>query len=133
MPKKEHKDRLEQLLDEFNLTKVAKNKGSQLSGGERRRVEIARAMAANPSFLLLYETFSAIDPLTVAELQKMIRKLKEKNLGILITDHNVRETLGVVDYAHILSSGEVVVSGSPEEIAQSEIARKHYLGEEFRM
>jgi lipopolysaccharide export system ATP-binding protein len=133
VPKKEHKDRLEQLLDEFNLTKVAKNKGSQLSGGERRRVEIARAMAANPSFLLLDEPFSAIDPLTVAELQKMIRKLKEKNLGILITDHNVRETLGVVDYAHILSNGEVVVSGSPEEIAQSEIARKHYLGEEFRM
>ncbi|MFN3432359.1 MAG: ABC transporter ATP-binding protein, partial [Candidatus Sericytochromatia bacterium] len=133
VPKKEQKGRLEELLEEFNLTKVAKNKGSQLSGGERRRVEIARAMAANPSFLLLDEPFSAIDPLTVAELQKMIRKLKEKNLGILITDHNVRETLGVVDYAHILSSGEVVVSGSPEEIAQSEIARKHYLGEEFRM
>jgi lipopolysaccharide export system ATP-binding protein len=83
--------------------------------------------------LLLDEPFSAIDPLTVAELQKMIRKLKDKGLGILITDHNVRETLGVVDYAHILSSGEVVVSGSPEEVAQSEIARKHYLGEEFRM
>ena len=133
VPKKEQKERLESLLEEFNLTKVARNKGSQLSGGERRRVEIARAMAANPSFLLLDEPFSAIDPLTVAELQKMIRKLKDKNLGILITDHNVRETLGVVDYAHILSSGEVVVSGSPEEIAQSEIARKHYLGEEFRM
>jgi lipopolysaccharide export system ATP-binding protein len=133
MPKKEQKTRLEELLEEFHLTKVAKNKGSQLSGGERRRVEIARAMAANPSFLLLDEPFSAIDPLTVAELQKMIRKLKDKNLGILITDHNVRETLGVVDYAHILSSGEVVVSGSPDEIAQSEIARKHYLGEEFRM
>jgi lipopolysaccharide export system ATP-binding protein len=133
VPKKEQNQRLEELLVEFNLTKVAKNKGSQLSGGERRRVEIARAMAANPSFLLLDEPFSAIDPLTVAELQKMIRKLKEKNLGILITDHNVRETLGVVDYAHILSAGEVVVSGSPEEIARSEIARKHYLGEEFRM
>jgi lipopolysaccharide export system ATP-binding protein len=133
VPKKEQKGKLEELLEEFNLTKVAKNKGSQLSGGERRRVEIARAMAANPSFLLLDEPFSAIDPLTVAELQKMIRKLKDKNLGILITDHNVRETLGVVDYAHILSSGEVVVSGSPEQIAQSEIARKHYLGEEFRM
>ena len=133
VPKAEQKQRLEELLEEFNLTKVRKNKGSQLSGGERRRVEIARAMAANPSFLLLDEPFSAIDPLTVAELQKMIRRLKDKNLGILITDHNVRETLGVVDYAHILSSGEVVVSGSPEQIAQSEIARKHYLGEEFRM
>lgn len=133
VPKKEQKERLAELLEEFNLTKVARNKGSQLSGGERRRVEIARAMAANPSFLLLDEPFSAIDPLTVAELQKMIRRLKEKNLGILITDHNVRETLGVVDYAHILSNGEVVVSGTPDEVAASEIARKHYLGEEFRM
>jgi lipopolysaccharide export system ATP-binding protein len=133
VPKKEQKERLAELLEEFNLTRVAKNKGSQLSGGERRRVEIARAMAANPSFLLLDEPFSAIDPLTVAELQKMIRRLKDKNLGILITDHTVRETLGVVDYAHILSNGEVVVSGTPEEVAQSEIARKHYLGEEFRM
>ncbi len=133
VPKNEQRARLGELLEEFNLTKVAKNKGSQLSGGERRRVEIARAMAINPSFLLLDEPFSAIDPLTVAELQKMIRRLKDKNLGILITDHNVRETLGVVDYAHILSSGEVVVSGSPESIAQSDIARRHYLGEEFRM
>ncbi len=133
VPKNEQRARLGELLEEFNLTKVAKNKGSQLSGGERRRVEIARAMAINPSFLLLDEPFSAIDPLTVAELQKMIRRLKDKNLGILITDHNVRETLGVVDYAHILSSGEVVVSGSPESIAQSDIARRHYLGEEFRL
>jgi lipopolysaccharide export system ATP-binding protein len=133
VPKAEQQERLPALLEEFNLTKVARNKGSQLSGGERRRVEIARAMAANPSFLLLDEPFSAIDPLTVAELQKMIRRLKEKNLGILITDHNVRETLGVVDYAHILSNGEVVVSGTPEEVAASEIARRHYLGEEFRM
>jgi len=133
VPKEEQNARLAELLEEFNLTKVRRNKGSQLSGGERRRVEIARAMAANPSFLLLDEPFSAIDRLTVAELQKMIRRLKDKNLGILITDHNVRETLGVVDYAHILSNGEVVVSGSPEEIARSEIARKHYLGDEFRM
>jgi lipopolysaccharide export system ATP-binding protein len=133
IPKKQHASMLEELLEEFNLTKVAKNKGTQLSGGERRRVEIARAMAAKPSFLLLDEPFAAIDPLTVAELQKMIRKLKDKNLGILITDHNVRETLGVVDYAHILSSGEVVVSGSAEEIAASEVARKHYLGDEFRL
>lgn len=133
VPRKEQDERLESLLDEFNLLKVRKNKGTQLSGGERRRVEIARAMAANPSFLLLDEPFAAIDPLTVAELQKMIRKLKDKGLGLLITDHNVRETLGVVDHAHILAAGEVVASGTPEEIAANEVARKAYLGDEFRM
>lgn len=133
IPRKEQDERLEALLDEFNLLKVRKNMGTQLSGGERRRVEIARAMAANPSFLLLDEPFAAIDPLTVAELQKMIRKLKDKGLGLLITDHNVRETLGVVDHAHILAAGEVVASGTPDEIAANEIARKAYLGDEFRM
>lgn len=133
VPRKEQDERLEALLDEFNLLKVRKNLGTQLSGGERRRVEIARAMAANPSFLLLDEPFAAIDPLTVAELQKMIRKLKDKGLGLLITDHNVRETLGVVDHAHILAAGEVVASGTPEDIANNEVARKAYLGEEFRM
>ena len=133
IPKKEQKERLEELLEEFHITKIRKSKGSQLSGGERRRVEIARAMATNPSFLLLDEPFSGIDPLAISDIQKMIRQLKNRNLGILITDHNVRDTLAITDRAYILSEGRIVESGDPHHIANSEIARKFYLGEEFSL
>lgn len=133
IPKKEQKERLEELLEEFHITKIRKSKGSQLSGGERRRVEIARAMATNPSFLLLDEPFSGIDPLAISDIQKMIRQLKNRNLGILITDHNVRDTLAITDRAYILSEGRIVEAGDPHHIANSEIARKFYLGEEFSL
>lgn len=131
--KKEQQERLEELLEEFHITKIRKSKGSQLSGGERRRVEIARAMATNPSFLLLDEPFSGIDPLAISDIQKMIRQLKNRNLGILITDHNVRDTLAITDRAYILSEGRIVEAGDPQHIAHSEIARKFYLGEEFSL
>jgi len=133
IPKKEQKERLEELLEEFHITRIRKSKGSQLSGGERRRVEIARAMATNPSFLLLDEPFSGIDPLAISDIQKMIRQLKNRNLGILITDHNVRDTLAITDRAYILSEGRIVEAGDPQHIANSEIARKFYLGEEFSL
>jgi len=133
IPKKEQRERLEELLEEFHITKIRKSKGSQLSGGERRRVEIARAMATNPSFLLLDEPFSGIDPLAISDIQKMIRQLKNRNLGVLITDHNVRDTLAITDRAYILSEGRIVEAGDPQHIANSEIARKFYLGEEFSL
>ncbi len=133
IPKKEQHERLEELLEEFHITKIRKSKGSQLSGGERRRVEIARAMATNPSFLLLDEPFSGIDPLAISDIQKMIRQLKNRNLGVLITDHNVRDTLAITDRAYILSEGRIVEAGDPQHIANSEIARKFYLGEEFSL
>ncbi len=131
--KKDQKLRLEELLEEFHITKIRKSKGSQLSGGERRRVEIARAMATNPSFLLLDEPFSGIDPLAISDIQRMIRQLKTRNLGILITDHNVRDTLAITDRAYILSEGRIVEAGDSQHIANSEIARKFYLGEEFSL
>lgn len=129
----EQRERLEHLLDEFSLHKIRKSRGYQLSGGERRRVEIARAMATNPSFLLLDEPFSGIDPLAISDIQKMIRQLKSRNLGILITDHNVRDTLAITDRAYILAEGKIVVQGSPGYIASNELARKFYLGEEFSL
>ncbi len=129
----EQKERLEELLDEFHIQKIRKSKGYQLSGGERRRVEIARAMATNPSFLLLDEPFSGIDPLAISDIQKMIRQLKSRNLGILITDHNVRDTLAITDRAYILAEGRIVVQGTPDFIANNELARKFYLGEEFSL
>jgi lipopolysaccharide export system ATP-binding protein len=129
----EQRERLEHLLEEFTLQKIRKSRGYQLSGGERRRVEIARAMATNPSFLLLDEPFSGIDPLAISDIQKMIRQLKTRNLGILITDHNVRDTLAITDRAYILAEGKIVVQGSPAYIASNELARKFYLGEEFSL
>ncbi|MBM3267141.1 MAG: LPS export ABC transporter ATP-binding protein [Candidatus Sericytochromatia bacterium] len=131
VPKKVQKQRLEELLDEFHIQKIRKSKGFQLSGGERRRVEIARALATSPSFILLDEPFSGIDPLAIADIQKMLRHLRSRNLGLLITDHNVRDTLKIVDRAYIIDSGTILFHGSPDEIVASDIARKHYLGEEF--
>lgn len=133
IPKNEQKKRLDDLIEEFRLTKIRKSKGFQLSGGERRRVEIARALATNPSFLLLDEPFSGIDPLAIADIKSMLRQLKARNIGLLITDHNVRDTLTITDRAYIISEGRVIDAGEPEHIAKSEIARKFYLGEDFSL
>jgi lipopolysaccharide export system ATP-binding protein len=124
---------LESLLDEFGLQPIRKSMGYMLSGGERRRVEIARSLAMNPKFILLDEPFSGVDPIAVADIQAIIRTLKAKGMGILITDHNVRETLAITDRAYIMYSGEILVSGSSKEIANDENARRFYLGESFSM
>lgn len=125
--------RMEHLLEEFNITHIADSKGYSLSGGERRRVEIARALITKPSFILLDEPFAGIDPIAVADLQKLIVSLKNKNIGVLISDHNVRETLGVCDTAYIMSNGEVLEHGTPDEISNSKKAREIYLGHDFRL
>lgn len=127
------KERMERLLEEFGITHIAGSKGYSLSGGERRRVEIARALITNPSFVLLDEPFAGIDPIAVSEIQNLIVSLKNKNIGVLISDHNVRETLGVCDVAYILSAGEVLEYGTPDEIASSTRARAVYLGDDFRL
>jgi len=127
------KERMEHLLDEFGIAHIASAKGYALSGGERRRVEIARALITNPAFILLDEPFAGIDPIAVADIQGLIVSLKQRNIGILISDHNVRETLGVCDEAYILSSGEVLEHGTPDEIAGSQKAREIYLGDDFRL
>lgn len=121
------------LLKELSLTKIRKSKGRELSGGERRRVEIARTLALEPKYILLDEPFAGVDPIAVQDLQKIIINLKKKNIGVLITDHNVRETLGIVDRAYIMNEGELLISGVPEEIISSEKAKKFYLGDQFRM
>ena len=131
--KSEKKMRVEKLIEEFGLGHIITSKGASLSGGERRRVEIARALALNPKFILLDEPFAGVDPLAVNDIQNVIRGLKEKNIGVLITDHNVRETLGIVDEAYIMNSGELLVNGTPEEVLNSEKARKFYLGSQFRL
>lgn len=124
---------VESLLQEFHIEHVRFRQGMQLSGGERRRVEIARCLALSPRFVLLDEPFAGVDPIAVADIQGMIRHLKERGIGVLITDHNVRETLGIVDTAYILNNGEILLEGSPQDIANSEIAREFYLGQDFRM
>lgn len=124
---------LDDLIRDFGLDHIRKSKGRELSGGERRRVEIARSLALDPKFVLLDEPFAGVDPLAVSDIQSIIKRLKEKNIGVLITDHNVRETLGIVDRAYIMSRGELLVSGTPDEIVNNETARKFYLGEEFKM
>ncbi|WP_295903622.1 LPS export ABC transporter ATP-binding protein [uncultured Bdellovibrio sp.] len=126
-------EKLEQLIGDFHVDHIRDSYGYALSGGERRRVEIARALAGSPKFLLLDEPFAGIDPIAVADIQNIIRDLKAKGIGVLITDHNVRETLGICDYAYILKDGKIQVSGSSDEIANSELARKFYLGENFKL
>lgn len=129
----DRRERLELLLNDFRINHLRSSYGYALSGGERRRVEIARALAGEPHFLLLDEPFAGIDPIAVADIQNIIRDLKVKGIGILITDHNVRETLGICDYAYILKDGQIQVTGTSDEIANSELARKFYLGENFRL
>lgn len=131
--KNEKKNLLERLIKDFGLNHIRKSKGRELSGGERRRVEIARCLALEPSFVLLDEPFAGVDPLAVSDIQNIIMDLKKRNIGVLITDHSVRETLGIVDRAYIMSAGELLVSGTPEEIVNSDVAKKFYLGEEFKM
>jgi lipopolysaccharide export system ATP-binding protein len=133
MTGRERKVRLEQLLDELELTPLAKQKAMTLSGGERRRLEITRALVTNPSFILLDEPFSGVDPIAVYDVQQIIGQLKDKNLGILITDHNVRETLSVVDRAYLMSEGNIVCEGSSDYLVNDEKARELYLGEKFTM
>lgn len=131
--KKERTDRLEQLLDEFRLQHVRKNLGNRLSGGEKRRTEIARALATNPKFVLLDEPFAGVDPIAVEDIQSIISELKKKNIGILITDHNVQETLSITDRAYLLFEGAILKSGTAEELANDEQVRKVYLGQKFEL
>ncbi|MBP9837867.1 MAG: LPS export ABC transporter ATP-binding protein [Proteobacteria bacterium] len=131
--RRRQKEKVVSLIEELNLQKVAKSKAFSLSGGERRRVEIARALACEPKYILLDEPFAGIDPIVVGDLQSLVIEMKNKGIGILITDHNVRETLGICDRSYILSDGKVIESGDREKIANSDIARKYYLGETFSM
>ena len=125
--------RLDELIDEFSLGKVRKNRGDLLSGGERRRTEIARALAADPHFILLDEPFAGVDPIAVEEIQSIVYKLKHRNIGILITDHNVQETLSITDRAYLLAEGKIMLTGTPEEIAKNDMARTFYLGQNFEL
>ncbi|NLC93855.1 MAG: LPS export ABC transporter ATP-binding protein [Treponema sp.] len=129
----EKKDKLELLIDEFSIERIRKQKAFTLSGGERRRTEIARSLAIEPKFLLLDEPFAGIDPIAVADLKKMIKLLSTKGIGILITDHNVRDTLEITDRAIIINKGSIVIQGSKQEILESEVAREIYLGKDFSM
>lgn len=129
----EAKTRLENLIKEFNIGHVRERKGTELSGGERRRVEIARCLALEPQFILLDEPFAGVDPLAVADIQTIVKYLRERGMGILITDHNVRETLNIVDRAYILNEGKILIEGKAMEIAESPIAKKFYLGDNFKL
>lgn len=132
-PKNERRQRLDQLLDELGIARVRRLRGNSVSGGERRRAEIARCLAAEPAFILLDEPFAGIDPIAVADIQNIIAHLKQKGLGILITDHNVRDTLAITDRAYIMHEGRVLVSGDASAIANDPVARKFYLGERFSL
>ena len=133
MSREEQHERVEQLLKEFGLTKIRKSLGIQLSGGERRRTEIARALAINPKFILLDEPFAGVDPIAVEDIQSIVATLKEKNIGILITDHNVHETLSITDRAYLLFEGDILKAGTAEELANDEQVRKVYLGTNFEL
>ncbi len=129
----QREEKLEELIQEFSLHKVRRNRGDLLSGGERRRTEIARALAANPNFILLDEPFAGVDPIAVEEIQSIVAKLKDKNIGILITDHNVQETLSITDRAYLLFEGKILEQGTPEVLAANEMVRKVYLGSHFEL
>ena len=131
--KQERKDKLESLLDEFGLQHVRKNLGQSLSGGEKRRTEIARALCTDPKFILLDEPFAGVDPIAVEDIQKIVSKLKERNIGVLITDHNVQETLSITDRTYLLFEGAILREGTAEELAADEMVRKVYLGEKFEL
>ena len=133
LTKTQQKQKLEELLEEFRLTHVRKSNGDVLSGGERRRTEIARALAVNPKFILLDEPFAGIDPIAVEDIQSIVAKLKYKDLGILITDHNVQETLSITDRAYLMFEGKLLKKGTPEELASDPIVKKVYLGEQFEL
>jgi lipopolysaccharide export system ATP-binding protein len=133
LKKAEQKEKLEELIEEFGLQKVRKSRGDTLSGGERRRTEIARALASNPNFILLDEPFAGIDPIAVEDIQSIVAKLKTKNIGILITDHNVQETLSITDRAYLMVEGSIMKSGTAQELASDEMVRKVYLGSHFEL
>ena len=133
LSKKEQKEKLESLIDEFGLATVRKNIGDSLSGGERRRTEIARSLASDPSFILLDEPFAGIDPIAVEDIQYIVSKLKDKNIGILITDHNVQETLSITDRAYLMFEGKILRQGTSKQLADDELVRKVYLGENFEL
>ena len=131
MTQKEQQKKADQLLEELRISHIRKNKGYSLSGGERRRAEIARALVTNPKFILLDEPFAGVDPIAVIDIQEVIKELASRHIGILITDHNVRETLGITDRAYIMNEGEILVDGTPDFIINSELAKKVYLGDQF--
>jgi lipopolysaccharide export system ATP-binding protein len=133
LTKKEQEEKLESLISEFGLGKVRKNLGKVLSGGERRRTEIARALATDPKFILLDEPFAGVDPIAVEDIQQIVAKLKQKNIGILITDHNVQETLSITDRAYLLFEGKLLKHGTAQELANDEMVRKVYLGQNFEL
>lgn len=133
MTKTDQKERTEMLLEEFGLVKIRKSKGFQLSGGERRRTEIARALALKPKFLLLDEPFAGVDPIAVEDIQEIVASLKEKNIGILITDHNVHETLSITDRAYLLFEGKILMAGTADQLAEDEHVRRVYLGKKFEL
>ena len=133
LSKKEQNKKVESLLEEFGLQAIRKSRGDLLSGGERRRTEIARALATSPSFILLDEPFAGVDPLAVEDIQKIVRDLTKKNIGILITDHNVQETLAITDRTYLMFEGNILKDGKPEELASDEMVRKVYLGQNFEL
>ena len=133
MSKSEQQEKTESLLQEFSLTSIRKNRGDLLSGGQRRRTEIARALATDPKFLLLDEPFAGVDPVAVEDIQKIVAHLKKKNIGILITDHNVQETLAITDRTYLMFEGKILKAGKPEDLANDEIVRKVYLGQNFEL